>query len=129
MSLKIRCPEHPRYDGEADPRASCEPCLWLWKTRLNAEQARLEIVMDSLRWRRGFDEVAKDKEATLTPGQVAQRLGVSLPFVYYQLWAGKLPGQKVGKSWRIPLSVVEQYERQRETWNARRPSPPDNPAC
>jgi excisionase family DNA binding protein len=37
----------------------------------------------------------------------AKSLGVSLKFVYDLLWAGKLEGEKVGKTWRIPTSAVE----------------------
>ena len=49
----------------------------------------------------------------LTARQAACELGCSLYFVYCQLWTGKLPGRKVGKQWRIPASVVEEYLTQR----------------
>ena len=43
----------------------------------------------------------------LTPYDVAEELGLSLTTVYNLLRAGKLPGFKVGKSWRIPKDALE----------------------
>ena len=43
----------------------------------------------------------------LTPYDVAEELGLSLTTVYNLLRAGKLPGFKVGKSWRIPKDELE----------------------
>ena len=42
--LKIRCPKHPRYNGLISPRASCEPCMKLYRIRLECLVNRIEIV-------------------------------------------------------------------------------------
>ena len=47
------------------------------------------------------------KQSEITPRTGAQRLGVSLYFVYQLLWTGKLQGRKVGKQWRIPAEAIE----------------------
>jgi excisionase family DNA binding protein len=54
-----------------------------------------------------------ENTSELTPRMAARRLGVSLYFIYQSLWAGKLPGRKVGKSWLIPTSAVEARLKQR----------------
>jgi excisionase family DNA binding protein len=54
-----------------------------------------------------------EKTTELTPRLAARRLGVSLYYVYQSLWAGKLPGRKVGKHWRIPAEAVEARLKQR----------------
>lgn len=41
-------------------------------------------------------------QSELTARQAAQRLGVSLHFIYQLLWSGKLSGKKTGKVWLIP---------------------------
>lgn len=52
--------------------------------------------------------MAKNTERTLSPREVAQHRGVSLTYVYYQLWTGRIPGaRKVGKSWVIPVDAVQ----------------------
>jgi excisionase family DNA binding protein len=43
----------------------------------------------------------------------ARRLGVGLDYLYSLLWTGKLPGRKVGKTWRIPVSAIEARLKQR----------------
>jgi len=45
--------------------------------------------------------------------EAAKQLGVSIKFVYDLVWAGKLPAQKTGKTWRIPTSAVEARLKQR----------------
>ena len=54
-----------------------------------------------------------EKTTGFTPRAAAQKLGVSLYFVYQLLWSGKLPGKKVGKGWRIPAEAVEARLKQR----------------
>ena len=44
--------------------------------------------------------------STVSVQETARRLGCTLKWVYDLLYAGKLPGQKVGRSWRIPESAV-----------------------
>ena len=45
--------------------------------------------------------------------ETARRLGVSIRFVRDLVWAGQLPGEKVNKVWRIPVSAVEARLRKR----------------
>lgn len=45
----------------------------------------------------------------LTPYDVAYELGLALTTVYNLLRAGKLPGVKVGRSWRIPRDALERF--------------------
>lgn len=47
------------------------------------------------------------KNDYLTPEEVADELYVSLTTVYNLLRAGKLPGFKVGRIWRIPKDSLE----------------------
>jgi len=42
--VKVRCSTHKRYDGVRSPRASCDRCIELYRIRLTAIAARLEIV-------------------------------------------------------------------------------------
>lgn len=42
--LKLRCKRHPRYTGERSPRASCDPCKFLYEVRLRSIVERIEIV-------------------------------------------------------------------------------------
>lgn len=56
--------------------------------------------------------MAESNEPTLTPRQAAQMRGVSLSYVYCELWANRIPGAtKQGKQWRIPREAVEQKIR------------------
>lgn len=51
----------------------------------------------------------KAASETMTPKQVAQRLGVTLSYVYHELWADRLPGaRKVGKAWLIPATAIKE---------------------
>jgi len=53
------------------------------------------------------------EQSELTPREVAQQMRVSLGYVYHMLWAGTLPGQKVGKQWRIPAEAIDARLKQR----------------
>jgi predicted site-specific integrase-resolvase len=45
---------------------------------------------------------------TITPKELAQRRGISLDFIYRQLWAGKISGaQKDRKRWVIPAEAAQ----------------------
>lgn len=46
-------------------------------------------------------------ENEMSPAEAARKLGIDLHYVYSLLWAGKLPGRKVCKQWRIPVDAVE----------------------
>ena len=48
-----------------------------------------------------------DYDDYLTPYGVAYELALSLTTVYNLLRAGKLPGVKIGRSWRIPRDALE----------------------
>jgi excisionase family DNA binding protein len=47
------------------------------------------------------------KQSEVSAVEAARRLGVGLDYLYSLLWTGKLPGQKVGTRWRIPVRAVE----------------------
>lgn len=48
-----------------------------------------------------------DYDDYLTPCEVADELALSLTTVYNLLRAGKLPGVKIGRSWRIPRDALD----------------------
>ncbi len=48
-----------------------------------------------------------DYDDYLTPYEVADELALSLTTVYNLLRSGKLPGVKIGRSWRIPRDALE----------------------
>lgn len=48
------------------------------------------------------------QQRMLTVRAAARRLGLTLSHVYHLTWVGRMPGaRKVGRTWRIPASVVE----------------------
>lgn len=49
------------------------------------------------------------QDALITPEEAAKLLRVNTHTVYRALRKGKLPGGKVGKQWRIPLSELEKH--------------------
>lgn len=49
-----------------------------------------------------------DHSDYLTPYDVADELGLSLTTVYNLLRSKKIPGSKIGKSWRIPKDALEE---------------------
>jgi excisionase family DNA binding protein len=51
--------------------------------------------------------VVMKRAETMGVREAAKQLGVSIKFVYDLVWAGKLPAEKPGKTWRIPLGAVE----------------------
>lgn len=59
-----------------------------------------------------------NSERTLSPKELARQRGVSLTYVYCQLWADRIPGaRKVGKTWVIPVKVFQKRSTQREQRN------------
>jgi len=60
----------------------------------------------------------KKESLEVTPRAGAQKLGVSLYYIYQLLWTGKLQGRKVGKQWRIPAEAIEARLKQREVSDA-----------
>ena len=50
---------------------------------------------------------------TIGIAEAARRLNVTLKYVYDLVYGGKLPAQKTGRIWRIPVSAVEARLKQR----------------
>lgn len=52
------------------------------------------------------------KQELVTPRQAAQMRYVSLSYIYYELWANRIPGAvKTGKKWFIPREEIEKKSR------------------
>jgi hypothetical protein len=50
----------------------------------------------------------------MTPVEYARKYGLTLGYIYSQIWAGRLPGAyKKGKQWRIPVSALWQRVSER----------------
>jgi excisionase family DNA binding protein len=49
------------------------------------------------------------RQGTRTIGvrEAARKLDFTIKYIYDLLYMGKLPGEKIGRLWRIPLSAVE----------------------
>lgn len=62
----------------------------------------------------GADLVIVDNTATLTPNQVAERLGMSRTHLYKLLDRGELMSHRVGRDRRIRLSDLVAFETQRD---------------
>lgn len=58
-----------------------------------------------------------DAAKELTASQSCRRLGITLDALYRLLYAGKLPGRKVERVWRIPATAVEERMKEREDRN------------
>ena len=43
----------------------------------------------------------------------ARKLNYTLKYVYDLVYLGKLPAKKVARQWRIPLSAIEEWLKQR----------------
>jgi len=54
----------------------------------------------------------KRKTETMGVREAARQLGVTIKYVYDMVWAGRLPAQKTGKTWRILAAAVH---RRKET--------------
>lgn len=40
--------------------------------------------------------------------EAARRLQIALDYTYRLLWAGKLAGRKVGRTWRVPVRAINE---------------------
>jgi excisionase family DNA binding protein len=58
------------------------------------------------------------EDTYVIPSAAARRLGLGLDYLYKQIWAGKIPAQKVNGRWLIPAVAVEQRLKEREARNA-----------
>lgn len=47
-------------------------------------------------------------DRTITPEQASDLLNVSQITIYRWLRAGKIPGVKIGRQWRLPADIVDQ---------------------
>lgn len=45
----------------------------------------------------------------LTPYEISEEFGLSLTTIYNLLRSKKIPGFKIGRSWRIPRDAMEEY--------------------
>ncbi|MGA4668888.1 helix-turn-helix domain-containing protein [Propionibacteriaceae bacterium Y1923] len=64
--------------------------------------------------RNGEELVAFDSDATMTPSQVAERLGMSRTHLYKLLDRGELAFHHVGRDRRIRMKDLVEFERQRQ---------------
>jgi excisionase family DNA binding protein len=54
----------------------------------------------------------------LSPREAARRLGITLQFVYMELWANRIPGaRRLGRHWQIPERAIEERLNRREQKN------------
>jgi len=58
--LKVKCEKHSRYSGLRPPRASCQPCMEIWKMREQARVSGCRIVDPPVK---GTTDVSSDKKA------------------------------------------------------------------
>jgi hypothetical protein len=49
----------------------------------------------------------------VTPAEFARLTGLSLGYVYNQLWSGKLSARKVDGQWAIPVTEVDRRNQRR----------------
>ncbi len=40
--------------------------------------------------------------------EAVRRLQIALDYTYRLLWAGKLAGRKVGRTWRVPIRAINE---------------------
>ena len=45
--LKLKCKKHPKYSGQMAPRASCEPCQYIFNARALAYTNHVVVVAAS----------------------------------------------------------------------------------
>lgn len=50
---------------------------------------------------------------TIGVRETARKLDFTLKYVYDLVYSGKLPAEKTGRTWRIPVSAVEARLKQR----------------
>jgi excisionase family DNA binding protein len=58
--------------------------------------------------------MADDHEKLLTPGQVAERLQVTVQTIYTWMRSGYLPSVKMGRLWRVRPSELEEFIKQQK---------------
>lgn len=66
-------------------------------------------------------------EALLTPEQVAKRLQLTPHTIYVWLRAGRLPGIKLGRRWRVKEEDLESYLDDRRGEEASMPAEDEEP--
>lgn len=78
-------------------------------TELNSSLASVLSLLDS-----GTEVVCLQSDATMTPTQAAEYLGVSRPHIYLLLDRGALPYHNVGRDRRIPSEAIVSYADRRD---------------
>jgi excisionase family DNA binding protein len=51
--------------------------------------------------------VKRNHSGEVGAAEASRRLQIALDYTHRLLWAGKLAGKKIGKSWRIPVQAIE----------------------
>jgi len=46
-------------------------------------------------------------QKTIGIAEAARRLNVTLKYVYDLVYSGKLPAEKMGRTWRIPANAIQ----------------------
>jgi excisionase family DNA binding protein len=53
------------------------------------------------------------EQHTMTPAEFARACGLTLPYVYSLIWAGRLQAEKSDAgTWKIPQSALEQRKQE-----------------
>lgn len=55
------------------------------------------------------------EQRNYSPAEAARKLGISLEYVYRQIWAGKLPAQKKNGKWYVPALELERRVKDRRS--------------
>ena len=58
---------------------------------------------------KGRKNMLNDYTDYLTPYEISEEFGLSLTTIYNLLRSKKIPGFKIGRSWRIPRDAMEDY--------------------
>ena len=54
-----------------------------------------------------------DARKTIGIAEAARKLNVTLKYIYDLVYSGKLPAEKAGRTWRIPVNAIEARLKQR----------------
>jgi excisionase family DNA binding protein len=58
-------------------------------------------------------EMRLDTRKTVGIAEAARKLNVTLKYIYDLVYSGRLPAEKMGRTWRIPAEAVEARLKQR----------------
>src|SRR5256885_16560413 len=66
----------------------------------------------------GEDEVSENHKGFVGVYQFSRETGLSLSFIYQQIYLGKLPAKKLGRKWQIPRSEERRVGKEcRSRWS------------